>query len=376
MPTVVQAYKLCQRCAERQGAGPSVFVTVPGDACSVCAGLMDRVEKMAGLVVREARRYQFETFAIGVSVPGSVQEKEDELRSNLRLKGSETIKTQAARLIAAEVIKALRKRQDRQRPDLTVLADLGAEEASTSSRPLYYYARYTKPGTIRQKRSFCQACRGSGCGECKGTGFEQKPSVENLIRKRISGFSGSEKMTFTWLGSEDRESRVLPPGRPFLVEVKNPRKRKLPGKFGARVRGGLVSVSRGRVLPSKPLRLPAFRFRTTITAVAAARVAPDALAGLKPRFRGATVRFDRPHNRPADKKVYSVSATVKGRTLSIDAELDGGLPVKRFVSGELVSPSVSEVLKTEVSCRSFDICGVKEIGGLGFAEITRGEEKD
>jgi tRNA pseudouridine synthase 10 len=337
---------------------------------------MDRVEKMGALVVRKAKEYEFRSFAVGVSIPGGVQEEEDELRSNLRLKGSETIKTQAARLIASEVTRSLRKRLDRQRPDLTILADLGKEEVSATARPLYYYGRYTKPGTIRQKRSFCQECDGTGCEKCEGTGFEQKPSVENLIRGKVSGFTGSEKMTFTWLGSEDKESRVLPPGRPFLVEVKSPKRRKLPRKFGARVRGGLVCVSKGRVLPSKPVRLPPFRFKTRITAVAATSVAPGALAELKSAFRRATVRFDRPHNRPADKKVYSVSATVKGRTLSLDAELDGGLPVKRFVSGELVSPSVSEVLKTEVSCRSFDICGVKEIGGLGFAEITRSEEKD
>jgi len=55
----------------------------------------------------------------------------------------------------------------------------------------------------------------------------------------------------------------------------------------------------------------------------------------------------------------------------IDAELDGGLPVKRFVSGELVSPSVSEVLKTEVRCRKFDIREVKETGKLEFGKVTR-----
>ena len=64
------------------------------------------------------------------------------------------------------------------------------------------------------------------------------------------------------------------------------------------------------------------------------------------------------------------------RNADFRAELDGGLPVKRFVNGELVSPSVSEVLKTEVGCRSFDIRKVREIGGFEFAEITRGEEKN
>ena len=50
--------------------------------------------------------------------------------------------------------------------------------------------------------------------------------------------------------------------------------------------------------------------------------------------------------------------------------------MKRFVNGELVSPSVSEVLKTEVGCRSFDICRVREIGAFEFAEITRDKEKN
>ena len=337
---------------------------------------MGRIHRMAALAVRKAKRFQFQTFAVGVSVPEGLQEREDEMRSNLRIRGSETIKTQAGRLIAASVSRELGKRIDKQHPDVTLLVDFGAGDVFATSRPVYYYGRYTKPGKIPQRRSFCNQCRGSGCEKCKGTGYERRQSVEGLLRRKLSSFSGSEKMTFTWLGSEDRESRVFPPGRPFVVEVKNPRKRKLPGRFGARFRGGLVSVSRGRMLRSKPVRLPAFRFRARIKAVTPVKVAREALAELRTRFRDASVRFDRPYNRPTVKGVRKVSARARGRTILIDAELDGGLPVKRFVNGELVSPSVSEILKTEVNCRSFDICGVKEIGRFGFAEITRGEEKN
>lgn len=376
MHRTLQAYRLCQWCTDRQEGAATTFEIVLGQECSVCGGVMDRVWRMAELAAKKAKHFQFRTFTVGVSVPEGVQEREDEMRSNLRLKGNETIKTQAGRLIATEVSRGLGKQIDKGRPDVTLLADFGAEEVLVTSRPVYYYGRYCKPRKIPQRRSLCGHCRGSGCKECKATGYEQVASVEGLLRKKLSGFSGSDKMTFTWLGSEDRESMVLPPGRPFVVEVKNPKKRKLPGKFGVRVRGGLVSVSKGRMLPSKPLRLPAFRFRTRIRAVAAARVRPEALAGLRSHFKKTAVRFERPHNRPAIKMVYKVAAETRGRALLIDAELDGGLPVKRFVSGELVSPSVSELLKTEVSCRSFDICGVREIGGFGFAEIARGEEKD
>jgi len=376
VPTAPQAYRLCQWCSERQGAQAPVFEVVTGRECFVCAGAMDRAQRMAEVAVRRAGRYQAKTFAVGISFPEGIQEREDELRSDLKLKGSETIKTQAARLVAAQVSAGSRMRLDKMRPDVTLLVDFGAGDVAVTSRPLFFYGRYTKPSGIPQKRQPCGHCQGAGCKKCRMTGYERKASVEGLLRRKLSGYSGSEKMTFTWLGSEDRDSRVYPPGRPFVVELKNPRKRKIPGRFGARFRGGLVSVSRGKVLPAKPLRLPAFRFATKIRATAATRVGPEGLTELKSRFRRALVRFERPHNRPAVKTVYRASATAKGRTLLIEAELDGGLPVKRFVSGELVSPSVSEVLKTQVGCRSFDIFRVREIGGFVFAEITRSEEKN
>ncbi len=376
VPATLQAYRLCQRCSERQGAGAPKFEVVPGHQCFVCGGTMDRIRGMAEKAVSRAHRYQFKTFAVGVSLPDGVQEREDELRSDLKLKGNETIKTQAARLLAALVCDSIGRRVDRQRPDITLLADFGTNEVTVTSRPAFFYGRYTKPQGVSQRRMVCGFCQGVGCKKCRGTGFDRKPSVEEVLRKKLAGFSGSDRMTFTWLGSEDRESRVYSPGRPFIAEVKNPRRRTFPQKFGARLKRGLVSVSSGRALASKPVRLPAFRFVTRIRATAGTRVSREGLAELQSRFRKATVRFERPHNRPTMKTVYRVSGTARGKTLIIDAELDGGLPVKRFVSGELVSPSVSEVLKTEVGCRSFDICRVREIGEFGFAEIARNEEKN
>jgi tRNA pseudouridine synthase 10 len=337
---------------------------------------MDEMPIMAKSAAKAARRYQFETFSVGVSLPEGVQEKEDELRSVLKLKGSETIKTHASKVVSAAVASSLGRKVDRFRPDLMILVDAARGGVTFTSRALFYYARYTKPRGISQRKQLCHRCSGSGCKACGNTGFERKPSVERELGKRLSAFTGSEKYVFTWLGSEDRLSRVLPPGRPFVVEAKSPVKRKIPRNFVARFRGGQVAVSLGRILPSRPTRLPAFRFKTKITGVASRKVGEAELEELGKALREAEVRFERPHERPTTKTVYRASATAKGRTLTIDAELDGGLPVKRFVSGELVSPSISEVLKTEVRCRNFDICGVREIGEFEFGEIARGEKKN
>lgn len=349
---------------------------VRGRDCYICAGLMDDMPSLAESASRSARRYQFRTFSVGVSLPEGVQEREDELRSVLKLKGSETVKTHASKVVSAAVASSLRKKVDKLRPDLTLLVDVAARDVALMSRPLFYYGRYTKAPGVSQRKEPCHRCSGGGCKFCGNTGYERKPSVEGEVGRKLAGFTGSERLVFTWLGSEDRQSRVYPPGRPFVVEVKSPVKRKVPRKFGARFRGGQIAVSSGRVLPSRPMRLPTFRFRTEILGVAKSKVGEGGLKELRSAFHRTEVRFERPHEKPTTKMVYRASATSKGRTLSIDAELDGGLPVKRFVSGELVSPSVSEVLKTEVRCRSFDICEVRETGRFEFAEVARSEKKN
>ncbi|HYC27139.1 MAG TPA: hypothetical protein VEB67_03860 [Nitrososphaerales archaeon] len=367
-------YSLCGHCSARQGGGE--FEDAKPGECFVCAGMMDMVEPISKKAAREARSYEFDTFAVGVTLPDGVQEREDEVRADLKLKGNETVRTQAGRMVAGLVAEALGRRIDKQRPDLTLLADFDRGSVSASSRPLYYSARYSKPPGVSQRRELCAKCRGTGCKRCRGTGTEPKPSVEDLVGRRLAKETKSEKATFTWLGSEDRESRVYAPGRPFVVEVKSPKRRKVPRRLVARFRGGQVEVSGGRVLPAKPVKLPTFKFRTTIYGLTRTKVGEEGLADLRKAFRDAPVLFERPYDRPTTKTVYRTSARTKGRSILIDAELDGGLPVKRFVSGDLVSPSVSEVLKTEVRCRNFDIREVRETGEFEFAEVPRIKKKN
>ena len=366
-----QDYRLCGLCSERQGVGVRELAVADGSTCYICEGLMDRIDPTAEEVARQVARYEFGSFSVGVSIPEGVQEREDELRANLKLKGKETIRTQAARLIAEGVRSRVGKSVDRAKPDLMVVADVAGGGIAVSSRSLFFYGRYTKPPGVAQKRGLCKECSGRGCVTCIMTGFERGPSVEEQLWKKFAQACGSDRMKFTWLGSEDKDSRVYPPGRPFIVEVKNPVTRRLPKKFRMRVKGGLIAVSRGRMLPSKPVNLPSFRFRTLIKATSAKNVGVEELSEIRRRFRRTTVRFERPHERPTMKTVYLARARRRGRILTIEAVLDGGLPVKRFVSGELVSPSVSEVLKTEVRCRTFDIREVKETGEFGFAKVTR-----
>ncbi|MBI3860182.1 MAG: hypothetical protein HY296_08145 [Thaumarchaeota archaeon] len=370
MSEAARRYRLCQFCIDREGPGTH-FDEVDGPSCSVCSGLFDRIPQAVEGAASQMRRYQFRSFTVGMTLPEGIQEKEDELRSALRLKGSETVKTQAVRLFAVLLAKKVRKPVNKLKPDLTLLVGMSDGSSSVTTRPLFYYGRYTKPPGMSQRRELCRHCSGAGCEKCSGTGYGSRQSVEWHLRRRLGAIAGSDRMTFTWMGTEDLESRVLAPGRPFIAELKNPLRRVLPKRFASRFRGKQVSVDRGRLLVSRPLRVPPFRFRTLITCTSRTAIHPDRIHELGKRFRRADVRFDRPHNRPVTKTVYSAKGSARGRRLIVEAVLDGGLPVKRFISGELVSPSVSEVLKTEVRCRSFDICEVRERGSFTYAEVTR-----
>lgn len=366
MPEAIQKYRLCETCLARQGGRAGDFELGKDKDCFICLGLFSDSAAIARKVSKAAKRYEFKTFSIGLAMPEGVQEREDEVRSAMKMKGRETVKVQLAGVLTELVSAALGRDVDKVNPDLTAVVDFPRSEVRLSSKPMFFYGRYTKPAGIPQRREWCKECRGRGCDRCRQTGFERGPSVEAIVAKKLA-LSGSDSVRFTWIGSEDKDSRVLPPGRPFVVEVKNPVKRRIPKRFAEKTRRGRVGVSAGRMLPARPTRLPSFRFLTRIDARASGKPGREALRELESRFVDASVQFDRPHNRTAIKKVYHLRVRAIGKALVIQTELDGGLPVKRFVSGELVSPSVSEVLKTEVRCRKFDILRVIETGEFEFA---------
>lgn len=108
-------FSLCEMCAERQG-GEADFDLAEGDGCFICQGLTSRLESTERKVAREASRYQFDTFSIGMILPAGVQEREDRLRSELRIRGRATIKSQLSGKIASFVQSKSDKKVDRLHP--------------------------------------------------------------------------------------------------------------------------------------------------------------------------------------------------------------------------------------------------------------------
>jgi len=358
---------LCEVCAARQRTDFTGFELVKSKSCYICGGLTSRIAMVGEKVLRSAKRYQFKTFSIGMILPSGVQEREDQLRSDLRIRGRMTVKSELTGEIADLVERRMRKKVDRLHPELTVLVNLDDDMVDMAAKSMFVYGRYTKPRGVSQRRTLCDRCWGRGCDECD-SGYAKIPSIEKAVGDRFLKLLRSHRIKFTWLGSEDPDSIVFPPGRPFVVEVKSPMKHRIPPMMVLRTGAGAVRVTGLRRLRGKPSSIPAFTFKTRAFLESEVPFKPmkSELKGMK----NSLVQYKNNKGKTVYKKVHQLRIlTARGRRLTVEIKLDGGLPVKRLVNGDSVSPSLSEVLKTPLSCQRFDILRVWESGGFEFGKI-------
>lgn len=351
-------FQLCSFCLGRQGARRPGLALADDEGCFVCGGMSSDLAGVAAKVVSRLGRFEFRTFSVGLVLPRGVQEREDTLRSELKIRGGETIKSELSGRLAGAVMKGMRgRRVDRLHPDVMVLVDLNDKNVAVTSKSLFIYGRYTKPRGVAQRRLFCEECNGRGCDACGGSGYSSAPSVEGLVSKKLGALLGSRKFKFTWFGSEDTDSVVFPPGRPMVIESKNPRRRRTPRAMSLRTGKGGMSVSGFRPV-SKQFEHPTFTFMTRAVISAERRVSEDEVKRLQSQMRNALVQYRNNKGRLVDKKIYFVRANARGKKITADIKLDGGLPVKRLVSGDAVSPSFSESMMMSLRCERFDIMRV------------------
>ena len=93
-------------------------------------------------------------------------------------------------------------------------------------RSLYVYGRYRKlERGIPQTRWPCRACKGRGCERCDHTGLQYKRSVQDLIGNPMLDIFEGKEHAFHGMGREDIDVRCLGRGRPFVLEIKEPKRR-------------------------------------------------------------------------------------------------------------------------------------------------------
>ena len=202
------------------------------DYCPLCENLFDDIENIVDRVLEKLSNTEFSTMQFGIHLPKDLLQEEDRIRTKFGAPGSYHLKG----AIVESIHERIRQKDSqvvfvKEKPDVMVLVDGLTLRVDVDVRPIFLYGRYRKiERGIPQTRWPCRACRGRavGCDSCEGTGLQYVESVQDLIGEPIKEALFAEDTSFHGMGREDIDVRCLGSGRPFVLEVKKPIKRKLP----------------------------------------------------------------------------------------------------------------------------------------------------
>ena len=195
--------------------------------CPFCENLFEEVDVLTDIIYDAIQPYDLSRLQLGARFPKDQMETEEDLRKRLGAGGSDALKSSLVEVIG----KQLNERLDNvtivnDKPDILALIDVLTLTVELDVRAVYVYGRYRKlERGIPQTRWPCRACKGRGCERCDQTGLQYKRSVQDLIgNPMLDIFEGSEH-AFHGMGREDIDVRCLGRGRPFVMEIKEPKKR-------------------------------------------------------------------------------------------------------------------------------------------------------
>ncbi len=387
---------LCDHCLGRQFArmpGPEVEArgaairarlhkSAPG-GCDVCSMAFRSLDSWVERAAREVGELEFETFQVGTRPGGLLAEAEEGLWARFGALWAEPFRMEMNRLAGRALEARLGKRLADERPDVVLLLDLGRDRVEVTVNSLFLFGRYRKlVRDIPQTRWPCRECRGRGCPRCGGTGKMYAESVEELTRAPAVEIFSAKDGVLHGAGREDIDARMLGPGRPFVLELVSPRKRKADLEALARsindATEGKVEVTALRYAePREVVQLKEERFDKVYRVLFRVSPAPEVPA--LERGLGSMVGAIRQQtparvaHRRADKvrerkvrsaRLLSARGAEGGLEAEAEIETEAGLYVKELLTGDggRTEPSLAGRLGATVEVLELDVLDVKMAG--------------
>jgi|TARA_B100001741_G_scaffold103079_1_gene84864 tRNA pseudouridine synthase 10 len=195
--------------------------------CPFCENLFEETELLADIIYDSIKPYEIKRLQIGTRFPKDQIEAEDIERKRYAATGSDGLKTG----LVAEIVRNLNQRLEgtkivNEKPHVLALIDVLTLTVELDIRAHYIYGRYRKlERGIPQTRWPCRACKGRGCEKCNYTGLQYESSVQDLIGNPILEVLDAHEHSFHGMGREDIDVRCMGRGRPFVIELKEPKLR-------------------------------------------------------------------------------------------------------------------------------------------------------
>ncbi|MCU0860536.1 MAG: tRNA pseudouridine(54/55) synthase Pus10 [Thermoplasmata archaeon] len=210
----------------RMSLGPDAPPSPPDSECHLCRGLFTEVDKLSDIAVKASEGFEFSNFLVGTKVDPELLEREEQLWTEVGASETETVKSELNREVGKAIERKLGKTVEFGNPEMVFLVDSMFDRVTIEVSPIFVYGRYRKYDRgVPQTRWPCRECRGKGCPHCGGKGRMYETSVQDMIGPIVMRHAEGTDDFFHGMGREDIDARMLGNGRPFVVEVRKPRKR-------------------------------------------------------------------------------------------------------------------------------------------------------
>ena len=365
---ILKKYYLCDNCLGRFFSKPLRLLSnkllgkklkqnkKTTQKCYLCKNIFENLDYFLKMMDDVSSNYSYNSFSVGTMVKPSIIDRDDFIRSKFKLRGIDGIKTDITKELGKSFSKKSKKIIDNLNPEVTFTVNLKDEYCQLRSKSITLSGRYVKTlRGITQKQKSCDNCLGKGCRICNFHGISKFDSIEGLISKFLFEKLGGSTAKFTWIGGEDKSSLVLGNGRPFFVKIQNPLKRNLRKTSVVFDSLKIINLKIVNESPKTPVK---FISSIGIKIHTESSLNSNALKKLKNLSKTPVVVYENSGKR-SEKKIFSVKYKKNLENIfSLFIQADGGLPIKRFVNGDNVSPSISQIIGISCKCQEFDFLDI------------------
>ena len=355
-----------------------IIEEIPSENCWLCQGLLNNKNKYIDVIKKSLIKYEFKSFLIGSIIDEDIIKKEKIILDQYKLKYFESIKIQLNREIGLKLEKILSKNVDFENPQIMIILDTQFNYIKLQIKSIYIYGRYNKlKRGIPQTKWHCKTCRGLGCKLCNYSGKIYEDSVEELISTHALKMFNAKDESFHGAGREDIDVKMLGNGRPFVLEIKNPIKRKIDlyelKKIINTANINKVKLNELKFVDKEEIKLIKTKkynktYRVIILGEKFFNIEKLKKAALS--LRGKIINQYTPTrvarrraNLIRDRKIYEIdveSVEKKYATLKIRSE--SGTYIKELITGDngKTKPSISELIGFPCEVYKLDVINIKE----------------
>ncbi|NJD99224.1 tRNA pseudouridine(54/55) synthase Pus10 [Thermococcus sp. LS1] len=375
---VLEAHSLCDHCLgrlfarlgrgtnEERGKAIRFVVNMERSAkglepieeatkCELCRNVFERIPELVELMENVSEGIEFDTFLVGSRFSEEIKEIEKVLWEEFGIDTGEPINREFNRELGKAFGLATGKDTSKT-PDVVFIVEPYSGKIELQINPLYIYGRYRK--LVR------------GIPQTPLPEFEE--SVASIICRPFSR-AARGKCVFKGAGREDVDVRMLGNGRPFILEIKGPKKRKLDLEAIAKEinANGKVEVLDLRFVTAKEAEeVLTKNHRKEYLALVLVEdgVTPEEAEKVARELRGLEIHQRTPwrvRKARADKvrvkRVHEAKARwIDEKHFELRLITDGGLYIKELISGDKgrTRPSVSDLLGKPSWCERLDVLNI------------------